>query len=155
MLGRRAEAELRHLRLAQRHEAGGQKDPREVTVGGHRPGVPCIGALHRRHACDVDVVLDERRDAVEVAAVRAPDALARLRARSNASYASPFSVGLTASVRAIAASTSSAADTVARPERVDEADCVKVAEGVVAEGVAIRVERARSSMTVPIRTAGC
>ncbi len=112
MLGRRAETELGHLRLAQRHKARRQICTREVAVGGLRLRIPRVGAVHRRHARDRDVVLDEGRHAVEVAAVRTCGAAARARARSNASYASPFRVGLTASVRAIAASTSSDGETL-------------------------------------------
>ena len=76
----RAEAELRHLRLAERHKAGGQKGPREIAVGGHGARIPGIGALHRRHARDGDVVLDEGRHAVEVAAVAGASRGARPRA---------------------------------------------------------------------------
>jgi hypothetical protein len=68
MLGRTAETELRHLRLAQRHQSGAQKDPRKRSVGGHRPRFPRVGALHRGPVLDCDVVLDERRHPVEVAA---------------------------------------------------------------------------------------
>ena len=71
MLGRTAEAELRHLRLTQWHQSGTQEHLGERAVGGHRARIPRVGALHRGHALDGDVVLDERRHPVEVAAERA------------------------------------------------------------------------------------
>ena len=66
MLSGGAEAELRQLRLAQRNQTGGQKELREVAVAGLRPRIPGVGSLHSGHALDIDVVLDERRHAVEI-----------------------------------------------------------------------------------------
>ena len=56
------------------------------------------------------------------------------RARSNASYARPLSVGLTASVARWAASSRlEAPETLPARELLDERDRVEVAEGVVAK----------------------
>ena len=135
MLGRRAEAELRHLRLAQRHQAGRQEHPREIAVGGHRAAasqasVPCIVGMPG----DGDVVLDERRHAVEEAAVRARRVrtVARTVERLVREPVQRRVDRLGAGDRRL--------DQLGRRHRaradgVDQADGVMVAEGVVAEGV--------------------
>ncbi len=62
------EAVLRQLGLAERDQPGREVHPREVAVLLRGVRRPRVGALHRRHAGDVDVVLDEGRHAGEVAA---------------------------------------------------------------------------------------
>ena len=70
--------------LPKRIQSGAQIHPGPCAVGRHRMRIPRVGALHRRHALDGDVVLDERRHPVEVAAVRTrrpragPSAIERL-----------------------------------------------------------------------------
>ena len=54
-----AEAEFRHLRLAECHQARRQVDAGEVAVRALGPRLPGVGALHRRHALDGHVVLDD------------------------------------------------------------------------------------------------
>ena len=52
------------------HDHGTKADadvaPGEIAVGGGRMRLPRVGALHGGHSGDVDIVLDVRRDAVEV-----------------------------------------------------------------------------------------
>ena len=70
VLGGRAEPELAELRLAEWHQAGGEEHPGEVAVAYRGPADERVAALLGRHAGDVDVVLQERRDAREEPAAR-------------------------------------------------------------------------------------
>ena len=57
MLGRTAEAELRHLRLAQWHQSGTQEHLGERAVGGHRARTTAGGAAWWGIGLDGDVAL--------------------------------------------------------------------------------------------------
>ena len=70
VLGGGAEAVLRQLGLADRHQSGGEEHPREVAVALGRPRRERVGALHGREPRQVDVVLEEGRYAGEPAAAR-------------------------------------------------------------------------------------
>src|SRR5689334_20280760 len=134
MLGRAAEAELRHLRLAQRDKAGAEEHLRPCTVGRKRARLPGVRALHRRHALDGHVVLDERRHSVEVAAVLTPGVGPRhgqavgLERKTVECWIYGFGAcdgGLDQLPRRH----------LACAELLDETDSVVIAEGVIAEGV--------------------
>jgi len=105
--GRAAEAELRHLRLPA-PRVRWPEHPGELAIGEHRRGSTrrCPASLHASTATLSLMNDGNRRSSRHTAAVtrRGPP-------RVECSNARPFSVGLTALVRAMAASTSSPADT--------------------------------------------
>jgi len=74
VVGGRRETELRQLRLAERDDAHRLEQPGDVAVVRSRPADVRVAPLLGRQPRHVDVVLDERRDAVEEAgrAVRPP-----------------------------------------------------------------------------------
>src|SRR5713226_1535082 len=96
--------------------------------------VPRVGTLHCRHAFDGDVVLDEGRHAVEIAAIWPPRISPGPRAVERFEReAVQFRVdGLGARNRGL--------DELARrhltgSELLDETDGIKIAKGVIAEGM--------------------
>ena len=141
VLRRGAEPVLGELGLADRDEPGGEEHPGEVAVALGRPGVERVGALHRGHAGEVDVVLEEGRDAGEEAAPRvgglgagAVEALDRDGVEGRPHPLGPRDRRL---------------DHLgdrdpARGERLGEPDRVEVAEGVVGEGVEASHDREAS-----------
>jgi hypothetical protein len=132
MLAAGTEAVLRELGLAQRDQPRREVHPREVAVLLRRVRRPRVGALHRGHAGDVDVVLDERRHAGEVATPR----VARL-------TSCPVEVGVGDGTELVGDRLSAGDGRLddlldrhlAGTEVFDDPDRIEVTEGIVEEGV--------------------
>ncbi len=99
----------RQLHVLPGHQPGAAHRRLSRAVGDGRVWYPRVGAMHRRLSGSVDVVLDEGRHSTEERLAR-PIAAAS-RAVRKPHIASTFSAGLTASARAMAASS-------ARPTRL-------------------------------------
>ena len=117
--------------------SGTRPVPRNTRANAPSAGIgrgSMVGVLPRRHARDSDVVLDERRHAVEVAAERArrrgagPGTVERhvcQAVQRRIDLLGPGDGGVDEFGRRHSA----------RPQILDESDGIKVAQGVVAEGV--------------------